>query len=61
MAKGLKLKVRKYWELIPTSAGEKLVGGTFYSPPWLVTALRLGDEATEQWYNLEVTKGAITK
>ena len=32
VAKGLKRKVRKFWELIPTFAevtGEKLVGGLF--------------------------------
>ena len=31
--KGLKLKVRKFWELIPTFVevtGEKLVGGPFW-------------------------------
>ena len=35
MAKGLKLKVRKFWGLIPTFVevkGEKLVGGLFASP-----------------------------
>ena len=40
--KGLKLKVRKFWGLIPTLAevtGEKLleVGGLFGSPPPLLT------------------------
>ena len=36
VAKGLKQKVRKCWELIPTFAevtGEKLVGGLFALPP----------------------------
>ena len=35
VAKGLKLKVRKFWELIPTFVeitGEKLVGGPFCTP-----------------------------
>ena len=35
MAKGLKLKVRKFWGPIPTFVevkGEKLVGGLFASP-----------------------------
>ena len=34
--KGLKLKVRKFWELIPTFVeitGEKMVGGLFARPP----------------------------
>ena len=33
--KGLKLKIRKFWELIPTfveAAGEKLIGGSFGPP-----------------------------
>ena len=36
VAKRLKLKVRKFWELIPTFVeitGEKLVGGAFRPPP----------------------------
>ena len=37
MAKGLKLKVRKFWDLIPTivgiKTGEKLVGWAFLLPP----------------------------
>ena len=36
VAKGLKLKVRKFWGLIPKFVeiiGEKLVGGAFLSPP----------------------------
>ena len=36
MAKGLKLKARKFWGLIPTFlevTGEKLVGGSFCPPP----------------------------
>ena len=36
VAKGLKLKVRKFWVLIPTSVeitGEKLVGRPFCLPP----------------------------
>ena len=42
VVKGLKLKVRKFWGLIPTLAevtGEKLleVGGLFGSPPLLLT------------------------
>ena len=35
VAKGLKLKVRKFWELIPTFVevtGGKLVGGPFWPP-----------------------------
>ena len=35
VAKGLKLKVRKFWGLIPTFeevTGEKLEGGTFLAP-----------------------------
>ena len=35
-SKGLKLKVRKFWSLVPTFvevAGEKLVGGLFAPPP----------------------------
>ena len=35
LSKGLKLKVRKFWGLIPTFVeftGEKLVGGTFLLP-----------------------------
>ena len=35
LTKGLKLKVRKFWELIPTFVevtGEKLVGGSFCTP-----------------------------
>ena len=35
MAKGLKLKARKFWSLVPTFAEvteEKLVGGPFYTP-----------------------------
>ena len=38
LLKGLKLKVRKFWGLIPTFVevkGEKLVGGTFLPPPIL--------------------------
>ena len=36
LGKGLKLKVRKFWELIRTFvelAGEKLVEGDFFDPP----------------------------
>ena len=36
LQKRLKLKVRKFWGLIPTFVevtGEKLVGGSFWSPP----------------------------
>ena len=36
VAKGLKLKVRKFWGLIPTFVevpGERLVGGPFCPPP----------------------------
>ena len=36
VAKGLKLKVRKFWELIPTFVevtGKKLVGGPFAPHP----------------------------
>ena len=36
LSKGLKLKVRKFWGLIPTFVevtGEKLVGGAFLPPP----------------------------
>ena len=40
VAKGLKLKVRKFWRLISTSVevtGEKLVGwGSFYPPQWVL-------------------------
>ena len=38
VAKGLKLKVRKFWEVIPTFVevtGEKLVGEAFLPPPFL--------------------------
>ena len=36
LSEGLKLKVRKFWGLIPTFVevtGEKLVGGAFYPRP----------------------------
>ena len=36
VVEGLKLKVRKFWVVIPTFVevtGEKLVGGAFLSPP----------------------------
>ena len=38
VAKGLKLKVRKFWGLVPTyveTAGEKLIGEPFLSPCWI--------------------------
>ena len=43
MQKRLKLKVRKFWGLIPTFVevtGEKLVGGSFWSPPPLPLILK---------------------
>ena len=36
LSKGLKLKVKKFWRLIPTFVevnGEKLIGGFFCKPP----------------------------
>ena len=39
VAKGLKLKVRKFWGLIPAFVevtGEKLVGGAFMPPPPII-------------------------
>ena len=39
LAKGLKLKLRKFWNLTPTFVevtGEKLVGGSFYPPPLIL-------------------------
>ena len=46
VAKGLKLKVRKFWRLIPTFeevTGEKLVGRGVGSPPPPPSSLRLMD------------------
>ena len=53
VAKGFKLKVRKFWGLIPTFAevtGENLVGGPFWPPPILnrVKTSRIG---STKWTN----------
>ena len=55
--KGLKLKVRKFWGLIHTFAkvtGEKLVGGPFCPPSWMV--LRYHDNLVSIVVNAEMTK-----
>ena len=54
--KGSKLKVRKFWGLVPTFVevrGEKLVGEPFYSPPPLLILNRVKNRT---WPNDDVTR-----
>ena len=53
VAKGLKQKVRKCWELIPTFAevtGEKLVGGLFAPLPPIQNGVNLKIKAQKYIY-----------
>ena len=52
VVKGLKLKVRKFWELIRKFAEvteEKLVGGTFLPPPPILNRVKVSPVHSYIW------------
>ena len=63
MLKGLKLKARKLWDLIPTFVevtGEKLVGGALLAPPSWIGLRKESESEAESELHGSLLNGCIT-